>query len=136
MLADTGGDRRGINWAAGQGRAGLGNALDGGGIGRDEPLLVFAACVASCVSCSVCSSALHPMHPVDCPALQRTAYASKWERSIAAGEWLDGPASAWELHGSHLCCVQNLLGCIRPGCLSGIYWVRSLVRGTPRKGLD
>lgn len=46
--------------------------------------------------------ALHPMRPVKRTALQRTHMQVNGERSIAADEWMDGPASAWELHGSHL----------------------------------
>lgn len=139
MLADTGVDRCRINWAAGHGhrqvRAGLGNALDGGDIGRDEPLLVFSCCVASSVSCSACSSCSAPNAGSKAPCAAAHAYASKWERSIAADEWMAGPASASELHGSHPGLYTESSE-IRVGRLSRIYWVRSLVRGSPRKGLD
>lgn len=139
MLADTGGT--GVGLIGQQGRAEQGLEMHWTEVtlavtNRCSSLLSVSrrAChaVFARLPCTQCIQRT----AVGCPALQRTAYASKWERSIAAGEWMDGPASAWELHRSRLCCIQNLLGCIQPGCLSGSSWVRSLVRGTPRKGLD
>jgi hypothetical protein len=107
---------------AGQSRAGLGNALDGGGIARDEPLFASSYVVASCVSCSARSSALHPIRRVDRACTAAHAYASEvGERSIAGDEWMDGTGRAWEqLHGSHLGWVQKLLRSSLPASLSGI----------------
>lgn len=59
----------------------------------------------------------------DCtePALQRThMQVTRRERSIAGDERMDGPGRAWELHGSHLGCVQKTSE-IQSASLSGIY---------------
>lgn len=126
MLADTGGTdveligQQGMA-RAGQGRAGLGNALDGGDIGRDEPLSVSPVVSRrACVSCSVCwSSALRPMQQVHRTTLQRTHMQVDGGRSIAADEWMTGPAAglgaAWKPPRLSGCVYRTFLD---PVCLA------------------
>lgn len=118
-----GGDRHRINWAAGHGDSqGIGRAGQGLEMHWMEvtlavtnrcsslPVVSRRPCHAVSVwlSCSAPNAAIEP----HCTALQRThMQVNGGERSIAADEWMDGPASASELHGSRLGCVESLLRC-------------------------
>lgn len=114
MLADTGGTDVELigQQGMGTGRAGQGLEMHW----MEVTLAVTNRCssfpVVSRRPCHAVPArpALRPMQPVGCTALQRThMQVNGRKRSIAAGEWMDGPASAWELHRSHIGCVRNLL---------------------------